>query len=422
MNNIIISNKKPIVIGRQGENQVTTIKFSIDSLFPHIRNATYGLVHQRHGDAAPYPVTTMAIGGYVNWVINSADVGKVGNGTAQLTAYKDGAVAKSIIFTTITLTSMGTTDAPDPVQIYIDRVVRAGQEAVNAAADAEESAEGAASSAEAAAASAEAAAGSAEAAQQILDDIPGTVEAELAEAKESGEFDGPRGYSVYGGSSVVIANWTDGTHTENYCVDKVDAPDAGIGDFILGKRHGDISLMKVVREDANHLFGDGVMDLIGQMGQDGEDGYSPTVSVTTITGGHRVTITDASGAHSFDVMDGEDGTPTKISDLVNDVGNTVWGGTSGLFAADTVTEDGRVTGYSFDRTFFPKAVVNDLILGAEPFHDFAAIFRIKSIENDKVICEAPALQVSGPYIPSGGTTGQVLRKKSNNPYDVEWAT
>ena len=39
----------------------------------------------------------------------------------------------------------------------------------------------------------------------------------------------------------------------------------------------------------------------------GEAGVSPVVTVTTITGGHRVTVTDSEGAHSFDVMDGEDG-------------------------------------------------------------------------------------------------------------------
>lgn len=40
---------------------------------------------------------------------------------------------------------------------------------------------------------------------------------------------------------------------------------------------------------------------------DGEDGYSPTVEVEDITGGHRVTITDKDGAHIFDVMDGSGG-------------------------------------------------------------------------------------------------------------------
>lgn len=39
-------------------------------------------------------------------------------------------------------------------------------------------------------------------------------------------------------------------------------------------------------------------------GNQGEQGVSPTVSVSLIVGGHRVTITDKNGSHSFDVMDG----------------------------------------------------------------------------------------------------------------------
>ena len=37
---------------------------------------------------------------------------------------------------------------------------------------------------------------------------------------------------------------------------------------------------------------------------DGQDGVSPTVSVTDISRGHRVTITDGTGDHTFDVFDG----------------------------------------------------------------------------------------------------------------------
>jgi hypothetical protein len=284
MNNIIISNKKPIVIGRQGENQVTTIKFSIDALFPHIQNATYGLLHQRHGDAAPYPVATMAIGGYVNWVINSADVGKVGSGTAQLTAYKDGAVAKSIIFTTITLTSMGTTDAPDPVQIYIDRIVRAGQEAVNAAADAEESAEEAASSAEAAAGSAEAAADSAASAQQILDDIPNTVEAELAAAKQSGEFDGSK---IYGGALVTINRENVGGVDQVYVLQN-SAPNAKVGDYIVGHMSvgNTMYMFQVSYVGGGYINGlaSSLFQISGPTGSPGAPGYSPTVTVTVPRG------------------------------------------------------------------------------------------------------------------------------------------
>ena len=37
---------------------------------------------------------------------------------------------------------------------------------------------------------------------------------------------------------------------------------------------------------------------------DGADGVSPTVSVSEISRGHRVTITDGTGDHTFDVFDG----------------------------------------------------------------------------------------------------------------------
>lgn len=49
----------------------------------------------------------------------------------------------------------------------------------------------------------------------------------------------------------------------------------------------------------------------GPRGEKGADGFSPTVSVSDIAGGtgsgHIVTITDAEGEHTFDVLDGADG-------------------------------------------------------------------------------------------------------------------
>lgn len=42
----------------------------------------------------------------------------------------------------------------------------------------------------------------------------------------------------------------------------------------------------------------------GPKGTDGTDGVSPTVTVTDINGGHRITIKDATGTKTFDVMNG----------------------------------------------------------------------------------------------------------------------
>ena len=45
----------------------------------------------------------------------------------------------------------------------------------------------------------------------------------------------------------------------------------------------------------------------GPKGDPGDDGVTPEITVTDITGGHRVTITDGSGTETFDVMDGAKG-------------------------------------------------------------------------------------------------------------------
>ena len=56
----------------------------------------------------------------------------------------------------------------------------------------------------------------------------------------------------------------------------------------------------------------------GAKGNPGDNGISPAVNVTEITGGHRVTITDASGEHTFDVMDGEDGSTVTVDSALSE--------------------------------------------------------------------------------------------------------
>ena len=47
----------------------------------------------------------------------------------------------------------------------------------------------------------------------------------------------------------------------------------------------------------------------GTKGDKGDAGVSPTASITQITGGNRITITDVNGSHSADVLDGAKGEP-----------------------------------------------------------------------------------------------------------------
>ena len=45
----------------------------------------------------------------------------------------------------------------------------------------------------------------------------------------------------------------------------------------------------------------------GGSASNGKDGISPTISVTDITGGHRLTIVDVNGSKTLDIMDGPAG-------------------------------------------------------------------------------------------------------------------
>ena len=98
-----------------------------------------------------------------------------------------------------------------------------------------------------------------------------------------------------------------------------------------------VDTAKSVRDDADNGVFDGEK---GDKGDKGDAGVSPTVSITEITGGNRITITDVNGSHSADVLNGVKGD--------NGVSAThVWNGTvltitsaSGTSSADLKGDKG----------------------------------------------------------------------------------
>lgn len=95
----------------------------------------------------------------------------------------------------------------------------------------------------------------------------------------------------------------------------------------------------------------------GQTGQPGDDGVSPEIAVTTIPGGHRVTITDADHptGQSFDVMDGAgNGDMTKaVYDDDNAVANA--GGIADYVSGQT---SGKLDKYSSGSSDWDTAPTN----------------------------------------------------------------
>ena len=98
----------------------------------------------------------------------------------------------------------------------------------------------------------------------------------------------------------------------------------------------------------------------GDKGDTGEDGVSPSVEVTSISGGHRITIEDAEGVHTFDVMDGTNGSngtdgtnaychirwaanqPTQDSDMSTTPNNYM-----GVYSGNSATAPTTYTSYQW---------------------------------------------------------------------------
>lgn len=182
----------------------------------------------------------------------------------------------------------------------------------------------------------------------------------------------------------------------------------------------------------------------GEDGADGQDGVSPTVTITTITGGHTVTITDAEhpSGQSFSVMDGEDGA-TGATGATGPAGPGVpAGGTTGQVlkkasGTDYDTEWGTGGGSGPDPYTSPAANLastasagqSDNYSRGDHVHQLPSASDVGAIpEPSTAPSSGQVLTYNGsawaaetPHgIPAGGIAPSVLMKISNTDYDVEW--
>lgn len=119
----------------------------------------------------------------------------------------------------------------------------------------------------------------------------------------------------------------------------------------------------------------------GTDGVSGQDGVSPSVAVTEMAGGHRVIVTDVEGTKTFEIMDGADGQPGAPGD-------------DGFSPTASVSKSGSTATISItDKNGTTTATVNDGQDGAP-----------------------------GVGVPAGGNKNQMLVKTSDTDYDTAWAT
>lgn len=118
--------------------------------------------------------------------------------------------------------------------------------------------------------------------------------------------------NIPSGGTVDLSNYYTKAEVNNI-VSNISGGSSGTGKDGVG-----IANMKLVNyeliitltDGTEHNLGNirGEKGAQGEKGADGINGFSPTVEVTNITDGHKVTITDKNGTKSFDVKDGKDGT------------------------------------------------------------------------------------------------------------------
>lgn len=117
-----------LCLGKQGENLARIVYFAEPSLWKELfGEGKCELLHQRNGDAAPYPVLLDTEGGKVCWKITNADTAIVGEGKCELYYSVDGVVVKSKIWTTDVFPSLGdgVTEPPEPYKAWVDAVLEA---------------------------------------------------------------------------------------------------------------------------------------------------------------------------------------------------------------------------------------------------------------------------------------------------------
>lgn len=129
-------------IGRRGENLARRVIFDLAPWRKCYGDGTVQLLHQRAGDADPYPCTLTVEGDMAYWLIRAADVDKPGWGDAQLHYYVGETLAKSSAWRTLTADALGAPGEtpPEPQQDWVEKVLAAGTAAEDAAGRAEEAA------------------------------------------------------------------------------------------------------------------------------------------------------------------------------------------------------------------------------------------------------------------------------------------
>lgn len=139
----------PIRIGRRGENEVTKVIFDVSYLVKNYGDGAGVLMFKRKGDSTAYPVSVERSGNEITWIINDTDSASAGDGECELFWFVNEALAKTVVYMTVTAKDIGETTetAPEAFETWVDTLTALGAETLQNAQDAALDASAAAGSA-----------------------------------------------------------------------------------------------------------------------------------------------------------------------------------------------------------------------------------------------------------------------------------
>ena len=302
---------RDIPIGRKGENLARTVDFS--DIIAEIKN-DYGdggkvvVLVKRPGENEPYPAASVDDSDGLTWQPTETDTAIAGRGRAEVDYYIDDVLVKSVLFTTYTNDSIGVSgDTPEPGYDYMKQLLDELEKVGTGIVSIEENEDTSITF-------------------HMSDGTEYTttpLKGEDGKDGAPGEKGEPGAHGADGAPGEKGEPGNDGADGFSPTVQIADGDGSHV--VTITDKDGDHSF--TVNDGADGAPGekgdpgepgadgeDGAPGTPGADGADGKDGVSPTVTTETISGGTRVTITDAEGAHSFDVMNGQDGgeaaTPT----------------------------------------------------------------------------------------------------------------
>lgn len=288
-------------IGYTPENEARKLLFDITKYKNMWPDANIQMMVERPGEEIARPVLAEVVGNSIQWTVTEYDTALPGVGKMWVFFMgKDG--SKMLGMTPMTATHI----KPGPQNVSGEEPPETELPWVSKIMDAADRVEEAAKVAN-------------------PDAVKETVETALQEAKDGGEFDGENGLSAY---EIAKQNGFEGTEEEWVASLKGEPGAAGAAGpqgpkgepgatgatGPQGPRGETGPAGPAGADGAQGPRGEtgaagpkGDTGATGPQGPAGADGFSPSISVQDIDGGHRVTITDKDGEKPFDVMDGKDG-------------------------------------------------------------------------------------------------------------------